>query len=209
VRYGYLVFLLFLFNFAYAQTENSTTSNCSSKITTEEQTLSGLVNQNRAIVLATNSDNFTSILQTENFSFEHIQYDWTIDEHTCNVTLKNVNVVFQLFTYCCGGNVVFQENPALNMITAITKSGITCGTYCPSGGSLSFPLCSFNQTQDCVVSPLKQFKSGIPSNVIQCSDHLTTVVIKMDNSSPACVKLQTAQKLVERGWGIMIEYIQR
>ena len=49
-------------------------------------------------------------------------------------------------------------------------------------------------------SPLKQFKSGIAANDIQCNQGLQ-LVIKAEDNSPVCVKPQTAQKLVERGWG--------
>lgn len=49
-------------------------------------------------------------------------------------------------------------------------------------------------------SPLKQFKSGIEANDVKCEQGLQ-LVIKSEDNSPACVKSQTAQKLVERGWG--------
>lgn len=50
------------------------------------------------------------------------------------------------------------------------------------------------------MSPLKQFKSGIAANDVKCVQGFQ-LVIKSEDNSPACVKLQTAQKLVERGWG--------
>src|SRR2546428_4808678 len=49
-------------------------------------------------------------------------------------------------------------------------------------------------------SPLKQFESGISLHDIKCNTGLYLLVKTSDNS-PVCVKLQTAQKLVERGWG--------
>jgi len=194
----------------YAHTGIPPTSNCSSEITTEEQTLSASVNKNRAIAFTTMSDDFTSTTSSWSFEFDSIGYQWSADEHTCSVTLKNVNVVFRLASYCCGENVVFQLNPTLNMITGITHSGVTCGTFCPAMPSPSFSFCgSSNQTTICEPSPLKQFKSGSRLNAIHCSDYLSTLVIKTKDDSPACVKLQTAQKLVERGWGIMIAYFKR
>ena len=48
------------------------------------------------------------------------------------------------------------------------------------------------------ISPLKQFKSGIPFNEIQCKDDL--VLIQKYDGSPACVTPETAQKLIERNW---------
>lgn len=48
--------------------------------------------------------------------------------------------------------------------------------------------------------PLEQFKSGIPAQDIQCETGFE-LILKSQDSSPACVKPQTAQILVERGWG--------
>jgi len=49
-------------------------------------------------------------------------------------------------------------------------------------------------------TPLKQIAEGIlPENVV-CKEGLQLIFKSKDNS-PACVKPQTAEKLVERGWG--------
>ena len=48
------------------------------------------------------------------------------------------------------------------------------------------------------LSPLKQFKSGISLDDIQCKDNL--VLIQKYNHSPVCVTPETKIKLVERGW---------
>lgn len=49
-----------------------------------------------------------------------------------------------------------------------------------------------------LLSPLKQFKSGVVVDEIQCKQNL--VLIQKYDGSPACVTEQTKQKLVERGW---------
>ncbi|MGI0009916.1 MAG: hypothetical protein ACREAE_00780 [Nitrosopumilaceae archaeon] len=49
------------------------------------------------------------------------------------------------------------------------------------------------------VSPLKQFKSGIPTSEIKCKQDLQ-LVIKARDGSPACVKPETKIKLIEHGW---------
>lgn len=54
-------------------------------------------------------------------------------------------------------------------------------------------------TFDYVSVPLKQFKSGIPIDKIQCKEGLK-LVIKSNDNIPLCVKSKTMQKLVERGW---------
>lgn len=49
------------------------------------------------------------------------------------------------------------------------------------------------------LSPLKQFKSGIPIYEIQCKEGFA-VAIKKSNGNPGCVKHETLEKLRERGW---------
>lgn len=47
--------------------------------------------------------------------------------------------------------------------------------------------------------PLKQFKSGIKTEDVKCTDGFT-LVIKSEDGSPACVKPDTSKILIERGW---------
>ncbi|MCE2505598.1 MAG: hypothetical protein J4F36_03815 [Nitrosopumilaceae archaeon] len=49
-----------------------------------------------------------------------------------------------------------------------------------------------------ILPPLKQTKSGILADEIQCRENLT--LIKKHNGSPACVTHETKEKLIERGW---------
>ena len=46
--------------------------------------------------------------------------------------------------------------------------------------------------------PLKQFRSGISSDDVQCNNNL--LLTQKYDGSPACVTLETKTKLVERGW---------
>ena len=50
------------------------------------------------------------------------------------------------------------------------------------------------------LSPLQQFKSGIKAEDVKCKEGLQ-LVIKAEDGSPACVKPDTAQTLIMRGWG--------
>lgn len=56
---------------------------------------------------------------------------------------------------------------------------------------------------DKIQSPLKQLlkDDGIFGYEVKCNQGLAVVIKKLDNS-PACVKPDTAKKLVERGWGV-------
>jgi len=56
-----------------------------------------------------------------------------------------------------------------------------------------------NPTPTQVLSPLKQFKSGISIDEIQCKEGLE-LVIKSSNNSPACVQPHTVAILLMRGW---------
>lgn len=50
-----------------------------------------------------------------------------------------------------------------------------------------------------ILSPKKQQQNGIPADEIKCKDGFV-VAIKNTNGNPACVKPETKQKLMERGW---------
>lgn len=51
--------------------------------------------------------------------------------------------------------------------------------------------------------PLKQVNAGIkPTNVV-CSENLQ-LVLKQSNGQPACVKLTSVEKLIQRGWAIHV-----
>ena len=50
-----------------------------------------------------------------------------------------------------------------------------------------------------ILSPLKQFKSGINAKDVRCKDGLE-LIIKTENRFPACVKSSTVDKLVLLGW---------
>ena len=55
------------------------------------------------------------------------------------------------------------------------------------------------------ISPLKQIKLGISHSKITCNEGLE--LIFKPNDSPACVKPETAEKLIERGWALEISSI--
>ena len=49
------------------------------------------------------------------------------------------------------------------------------------------------------LAPLKQIKSGVSANNVQCNSGFV-LVIKTEDGSPACVKPDSATKLLARGW---------
>jgi hypothetical protein len=56
-----------------------------------------------------------------------------------------------------------------------------------------------------ILSPLKQFQSGIPPGQFTCMSGFT-LVIKSEDHSPACIQPATIPKLVARGWTTAISY---
>ena len=53
--------------------------------------------------------------------------------------------------------------------------------------------------EDASVPPLKQFRDGIVMHNIDCRENFV-LIVKSEDGSPACVKSDTAQTLVKRGW---------
>ena len=54
--------------------------------------------------------------------------------------------------------------------------------------------------------PLKQFKLGIKTDEIVCKDDLV-ITIKSSNGNPACVRQESLEKLIQRGWSKTIEHV--
>lgn len=52
---------------------------------------------------------------------------------------------------------------------------------------------------EAILPPLKQLKSGIIEYNVQCADNMYLTLSPIENRI-ACVKIDTAQKLAERGW---------
>ncbi len=52
-----------------------------------------------------------------------------------------------------------------------------------------------------IPSPLKQFNSGVKAQYVKCQpNYYPILIIKLEDGSPACVKSDTAQKLIKREW---------
>lgn len=52
-----------------------------------------------------------------------------------------------------------------------------------------------------LVTPLKQLQMGIQAQNVNCDWSSFELILKSEDGSPACVSSQTAQILMERGWG--------
>ena len=90
----------------------------------------------------------------------------------------------------------------------------TANENCGPGTTLQDGICVVDKTEEGIAdssvrwggpannveSTLKQIKSGISIDEIQCRESLT-LVTRYDGS-PACVTESTKQKLIDRGWGL-------
>lgn len=102
-------------------------------------------------------------------------------------------------------------------VSSGTVNATITASYIPvnqTNSNLSYPANSTNVTKSFQFTilnqttptphvtppPLTQFKSGIAAKDVKCQPGLQ-LVIKSEDKTPACVKPQTAQRLVDLGWG--------
>ncbi len=87
------------------------------------------------------------------------------------------------------------KNPGTYVVTIIFDKP---NKYFPTTISKEFRVVGSVMDDSIMLSPLKQFKSGILIDKIQCKDNL--VLLQKYDGSPACVTPETKTKLIERGW---------
>jgi hypothetical protein len=90
-------------------------------------------------------------------------------------------------------------NASANM-TGNTNETMTGNMNMTNSTSMSGSTSNGPPPMQKILSPLQQFTSGIPAKSVQC-DQGFTLVIKIEDGSPACVTSPIAQALVARGWG--------
>jgi hypothetical protein len=94
-------------------------------------------------------------------------------------------------------NATMNENMSMNT-TLNTSTNMTGNMNENMTGNMNENTTMTNIQK--ILSPLQQFKSGTSAKSVQC-DQGFTLVIKIEDGSPACVSSQIAQALVVRGWG--------
>ena len=94
-----------------------------------------------------------------------------------------------------------QKNLALQSFDGYLIQILKVEPY-PTSGKRILPsdyVSTFVISKTSVLSPLKQFKLGIVLKNINCNNNFQ-LVIKAKDGTPACVKPETATKLIELGW---------
>lgn len=143
------------------------------------------------------------------------------------IVYKTFSQDYALTIFNPQGHLIFVSQPHLSQNDTFSQSVVAAGPLWSEPGNYTVKLASgsvvlseqssyfpgasccvqnsqgiqagISETTNVIGSPLKQFKSGIAANDVKCRQDLQ-LVIKSEDGSPACVKPQTAQKLVERGW---------
>jgi hypothetical protein len=110
-------------------------------------------------------------------------------------------------------NPIWRIPNAGSDVNKISKDGtfIIAGTRLPDYTSKSDDLYFFEGQQKSAteqfsndikpLSPRAQFEKGVAAEDVVCKEDLE-LIIKAKNHSPACVKPETKQKLIQRGWTI-------
>ena len=80
----------------------------------------------------------------------------------------------------------------ITILMFVTTIGIDTSAF----GQIGMPLMMG------LSSPLKQFRSGVQAQDIQCQPNYFTLVIKAEDGSPACVKPTSIKKLVSLQWAL-------
>jgi hypothetical protein len=102
-------------------------------------------------------------------------------------------------TVTASTNMTGKMNATMNTGTNMTgKMNATMNTGTNMTGNMSKNMTMTNIPK--ILSPLQQVKSGVPAKSVQCNNGFT-LIIKKEDSSPACVSSLIAQALTVRGWG--------
>jgi len=125
--------------------------------------------------------------------------------------------LYPISTLTVKGNITAGHDIPSGKVTLVyyfSGKDVVGNSYRSSGIEASFPIDIKNKDSKNVLQelqqidiinydkpPLKQFRAGVTSEEIKCKEGLD-LVIKLSNGTPACVKPESKQKLVEWGWAV-------
>jgi hypothetical protein len=125
----------------------------------------------------------------------HIAKKNNTDDKNSEITVfnKEINVSSEKCKWIASAEWEFVlEEGEYRKFVSVKENGSDYITYENSFSVISDTINNY-------ISPLNQFKSGVPSKEIQCKIGLE-LIFKSSNGFPACVKPDTQEKLIERGW---------
>jgi hypothetical protein len=174
---------------AQMQNNSSTDLKCMDNITQDAKKKYASFDEEQAKTAAINYDKFKSEIKDDKYMFRAVSQEWTNDPVNCTVTLKDVLVLF----------FVTDSSGKQRDVTVI----IDPTSYMPQGIDVEYDVATHGGvasiTANQIDLPLKQFRSGTATKDVTCKEGLQ-LVIKAEDSSPACVTTNTATALMERGW---------
>lgn len=147
---------------------------------------------------------FQSLVQGYNYTFSS-NFEESGPLSTGGIGLTDRGFAFELYSGPVNPGkavkvVEVLEDPALAKILNVTSYS---AGYNPGGPIIpaAAPInpSGYNPQNNTLLSPLKQFKSGIAANNVTCKQDLQLVIKSKDNF-PACVKDTSIGRLVRQGW---------
>lgn len=189
----------------YAEATNSTSnSDCANKITAAIQEGNQSGNKTKAVSLAVGSNEFKSKVKGYNYTFSNMYDSWKWNHQTCSGIYNDVNLVFTL-TDSAGKlvkYVVVVEDSAYGKIKEISEQKPEAESPDNLGQTTNKTITSTkNPISNSIklLSPLKQIKAGVSSQDVSCKSGFN-LIIKLENSFPACVRSASVERLAKNGW---------
>ena len=179
-------------------------NNYTSVTPNNEQRKEAQLNQNSsaidtAIKFAESSPQFQSLVEGYNYSFSS-DFEESGPLSTGGIGLTAHGFAFELYSGPVKPGkavkvVEVLEDPTLTKILNVTSyPAVYMGPMMSATNSTVS-----NAQNNTLLSPLKQLKSGVLAKDITCNQGFR-LILKAEDGSPACVKPDTAQKLMEKGW---------
>ena len=125
---------------------------------------------------------------------------WHSDERGGFVLVDKMQIAYEMVNDPCYFHYKIPVEGKTNV--EITYGVILTGTwqlYSPRQFDENDPCYDKVFYEPPILSPLKQFKSGVDPYYVICRQDLE-LVIKLKNNFPACVKLTSLKRLLEQGW---------
>ncbi len=196
-----IVVLIVPQSFVYAQiTPNNlglSYQECQDRIGNEMQAAVNSIDKAKAISLATSSADFQTKVHGYKYIFSSIFTNMTENQKKCgDVKLTSIAVEFSVLNGTSNFVKFVQvgEDPTISQITFVENVFVQkCNNSCP------LPSPPAENTVQEILSPLRQIAEGTAPRDVKCSDGFI-LVIKSEDNSPACVKLDAAYMLIKRGW---------
>lgn len=154
-----------------------------------------------AIKLATSSPKFQSLVEGYNYTFSS-DFEGSGPLSTGGIGLTSHGFAFELYSGPITPGTAIKvvevlEDPTLTKILNVTSYPAVYN----GPAMITINSTTANATNNVILSPLKQFKSGVVANDIVCKQGLK-LIFKEYDGLPACVKPTSVTRLLQQGWAL-------